>query len=156
MKATLTWVARRAAFLLLVVVIAGVFARQTALLDRQFIFFPERDIQLTPADAGLEYRDVSFSASDGVELHGWFVPGESEATLLWFHGNAGNISHRVDNLAMLHDRLGVSVFIFDYRGYVRSEGEVSEKGIYLDAEAAIEYLGSAGGCRSRSAARPVR
>ncbi|MCX8213344.1 MAG: alpha/beta hydrolase [SAR202 cluster bacterium] len=65
------------------------------------------------------------------------MPGRSDTTLLWFHGNAGNIANPVDNL-------GVGVFIFDYRGYVRSEDKSAEEGTYLDAEAALEYLHSRG------------
>ena len=133
---------RTAALLLAILIVLGISARQTRLLDKLFIFFPERELIGTPADEGLEYEDVFFSASDGVQIHGWFVPGESDTTLLWFHGNAGNVSHRVDNISLLHERLGINIFIFDYRGYGRSEGTVSEKGMYMDAEAAMDHLRS--------------
>jgi fermentation-respiration switch protein FrsA (DUF1100 family) len=109
-------------------------------LEHSFIYFPERELIGDPAHFGLPFDDASFTASDGVRLHGWFVPGESDVTWLWCHGNAGNISHRLDNLRLLHDELGVSVFIFDYRGYGRSEGSPSEEGTYRDAEAALAYL----------------
>ena len=112
------------------------------MLDRLFIFLPERELISTPAEVGLEHENVFFSAPDGTRLHGWFVPGEGDVTLLWFHGNGGNVSHRVENLLLLHRRLGLSVFIFDYRGYGLSEGEPSEAGTYLDAEGALEYLRS--------------
>jgi fermentation-respiration switch protein FrsA (DUF1100 family) len=112
------------------------------LLDKYLIYFPERGLAGTPADVGLEFEDVFFSASDGIRLHGWFVPARSDVTLIYFHGNAGNIGHRVDIVLMLHQRLDVNVFIFDYRGYGRSEGSPSERGFYLDAEAALGYLGS--------------
>ncbi|MCH7745609.1 MAG: alpha/beta hydrolase [Chloroflexi bacterium] len=125
-----------------IILIVGFVARQTNLLDRYFLYFPEREIFLTPGNVGLVYEDVFISTSDGVKLHGWFVPGKSDLTLLWFHGNAGNISRRVDNIALLHERLGANIFIIDYRGYGRSEGSPSEQGLYLDAEAAIEYLRS--------------
>ena len=112
------------------------------MLDRHFIFFPSKDLIATPADVGLDFEEVVFPASDGVKLHGWYVPGEGDTTLLWFHGNAGNVSHRVDYLLRLHRHLAASVFIFDYRGYGRSEGSVSEEGTYLDAEGALAYLRS--------------
>lgn len=132
----------RVIVLLVVILLAcGFLVRQTKLLDKQLIFFPSREIAATPESVGLYYEDVTFAASDGVNLHGWFVPGRQETTLVWFHGNAGNIGDRVENLALMHHRLGISVFIFDYRGYGRSEGSPSEKGMYLDAEAALEYLG---------------
>ncbi len=122
----------------------GLVARQVGLLDRYFLFFPDREILENPADYGLEYEDVFFEASDGVRLNGWFVPGESDVTLVWFHGNAGNIGNRAHNIALLHERVGVKIFIFDYRGYGRSEGGVTEEGTYLDAEAALAYLRSRG------------
>ena len=124
--------------------ILGVVARTTGVIDRYFIFFPERTVSRDPGDRGLEFEDVYFTASDGVRLNGWLVPGRSDTTLLWLHGNAGNIANRVENIAELHNALGVNVFIFDYRGYGRSEGTPTEKGTYLDATAALEYLHSRG------------
>ena len=100
---------------------------------------PGRDLTATPADIGLDYEDVSIEAEDGVRLHGWFIPGEGSRTLLFFHGNAGNISHRLDSIRQFH-RLGLSIFIIDYRGYGRSGGKASEKGIYRDADAAWHHL----------------
>jgi fermentation-respiration switch protein FrsA (DUF1100 family) len=73
-------------------------------------------------------------------LHGWYVPGTQPETLLWFHGNAGNISHRVENLRLLHDHVGTAIFLFDYRGYGHSGGQPSERGLYEDARAAVQYL----------------
>ncbi len=123
-----------------VVILVSFVARHMLILDRQMIYFPQRDLEATPDSVGLAYDDVYLTASDGTRIHGWHVPGHSGVTLLWFHGNAGNISHRLDNILMLHQRLGVGVFIVDYRGYGLSEGRPSEKGIYTDAEAAFGYL----------------
>lgn len=123
----------------LILIFVGAFAS----LEKRLIFYPERTIWTTPADRGLSYEDVFFHTSDGVRLNGWFVPARgSKIILLWFHGNAGNIADRVENIALFHDRLGVNIFIFDYRGYGRSEGSVSEEGTYRDAEAALAYLRS--------------
>lgn len=116
--------------------------RESRMLDKQIIFFPDKDITRTPADVGLPYEDISFSAADGTRLHGWFAPGAGADTLLWFHGNAGNISSRVQNILILNRRLGVNVFIFDYRGYGNSQGSPSERGLYADADAALIYLQS--------------
>ncbi|MBI4212849.1 MAG: alpha/beta hydrolase [Chloroflexi bacterium] len=113
-------------------------ARDT--IERSFIYFPARDLITTPADAGLRFEDVFFTAADGVPLHGWFVPGTGSVTWFWFHGNGGNISHRVPDIHTFHDKLGVNIFIFDYRGYGRSGGTPSEEGLYRDAEAALEVL----------------
>ena len=97
----------------------------------------------TPESVGLQYEDVYLKTSDDVRLNGWFIPaGEDAEVMLWFHGNAGNISHRVENLLLFHDLLGLSVFILDYREYGRSEGSISEEGTYRDAEAALDHLRS--------------
>ena len=133
---------RRAALVLTAVVVVGALLRCTHVVDRSFIYFPSREIEATPGDVGLDFEDVRFEASDGVVLHGWFVPGGGDATLVWFHGNGGNIGHRVGNIRELVVRLGVSIFIFDYRGYGRSEGSPYEEGTYLDAESAITYVRS--------------
>ncbi len=114
--------------------------RHMSFLDRMLIYFPERELTAAPSDIGLAYEDVSLTAADGTKLHGWHVPGESRTTLLWLHGNAGNIGHRVYNIAMLVRNTGLGVFIIDYRGYGRSEGAPFEKGLYMDAEAAFEHL----------------
>ena len=100
---------------------------------------PGRTLTMTPADVGMDYQDVSIETTDGVTLHGWFIAGRSSRVLLFFHGNAGNISHRLDSIRQFQD-LGLSVFIIDYRGYGQSEGRTTEKGIYRDADAAWRYL----------------
>ncbi len=100
---------------------------------------PGRQLDATPKSIGLDYEDVSLDTSDGVRIHGWYVPGDLARTLLYFHGNAGNVSHRVHSIRQFHE-LGLSVFIIDYRGYGQSEGSPSEDGLYRDAEAAWQYL----------------
>ena len=112
----------------------------TTQLERLFVFFPTAEVLYTPDQLGLEYEDVYFPTDDGQRLNGWFVPGTSGVTWLWFHGNGGNIGHRADEIAQIHHRLGVNVFIFDYRGYGRSSGKPSEQGTYRDARAALQYL----------------
>ena len=100
---------------------------------------PGRSLDATPFNIGVAYEDVSFVAEDGVALHGWFVPGRTERVLLFFHGNAGNISHRLESIRQFLD-LGLTVFIVDYRGYGQSEGRTSEAGLYKDGSAAWRYL----------------
>ena len=110
------------------------------LFQSRFIFFPLRQIEATPAIIGLPYETVQFEAEDGVRLSGWFIPAEeAKHVVLFFHGNAGNISHRLESIALFH-RLGLSIFIIDYRGYGQSEGSPSEDGTYRDAAAAWQYL----------------
>ena len=130
-------------------VLAGILGTGVLLgLEKYVIFFPERIIEMTPQSEGLAYEDVWFPAKDGVKLHGWLVPAPgARFTLVWFHGNAGNIGHRVDNIKYLHRALAPpllpTIFIFDYRGYGQSAGslsDLSEKATYDDAEGALTYL----------------
>jgi hypothetical protein len=112
------------------------------LLQSRMVYYPEigRDVGATPRQAGLDYEEVRLLTADGVALHGWFVPSaQSRGTVLFLHGNAGNISHRLDFLRMFN-RLGYNTLIIDYRGYGKSAGEPSEQGTYLDGEAAWRYL----------------
>ena len=134
-----TRVTLAAGFILGLVVVVLVFWSQ---LEKRYIFFPTSEIEQTPGQAGLAYEEVFFTADDGVQLHGWYVPGRSDVTWLWFHGNGGNISHRVEEVMLFHQRLGVNQFIFDYRGYGRSTGKPTEKGTYRDSRAALAYLRS--------------
>lgn len=100
---------------------------------------PGRALTMTPTDAGMDYQDVLIETTDEVILHGWFVAGQSSRVLLFFHGNAGNISHRLESIRQFRD-LGLSVLIIDYRGYGQSGGSTTEEGIYRDADAAWRYL----------------
>ena len=114
----------------------------TGFIERRLIYHPEKGLASDPSKIGLAYEDVVFTTGDGVQLHGWFVPGSRNLTFLWFHGNAGNISHRLGNLKEMHDELAVNIFIFDYRGYGQSQGTPSEQGTYFDAKAALDSLRS--------------
>ncbi len=106
----------------------------------RMIFYPDAHLVATPRDLGLKYRDVELEVEGGGRSHGWLVPGPGEKTILWFHGNAGNISHRLDNIRLLHDLVGASILIIDYGGYGHSDGEPSEARMYADARAARRYL----------------
>lgn len=106
----------------------------------RLVYFPEKPLSLTPEAIGLDYTSVNITTRDGETLHGWWmsVPN-AKGTVLFFHGNAGNISHRINYLAMFK-RLGYNTLLFDYRGYGQSSGVPSESGTYLDAQAAWRYL----------------
>lgn len=110
--------------------------------EKGIVFFPDPYLEATPRSFRIDhYEDVFFHALDGTRLHGWFVDGpDDSAVLLWFHGNAGNISHRLDNLEKLHRILSIPIFIFDYREYGLSEGEISKEGTFSDARGAFRYL----------------
>ena len=110
-------------------------------VDKSFIFFPNRIVETTPADVGLFFEDISLVTKDHIRINGWLVPHpKAKGTLLWFHGNGGNISDRITQIKRFHAALPVHIMIVDYRGYGKSEGDVSEEGTYLDAEAAYDYL----------------
>jgi fermentation-respiration switch protein FrsA (DUF1100 family) len=105
-----------------------------------FLYRPVRQILCTPGELGLDFEIVAFESADSVQLSGWYVPSEdAELTVLFCHGNGGNMSHRLDSINIFHN-LGLSCFIFDYRGYGQSSGKPTEEGTYLDAEAAYEWL----------------
>jgi len=130
----------------LVIVGIGVYAALSIyvyFIQSGLIFYPNmpgRNLVSTPENIGLTYQNVEFVTEDNIKLHGWFIPNKNaKGTLLFFHGNAGNISHRLDSIAIFH-RLELNVFIIDYRGYGQSEGKITEKGTYRDAEAAWNYL----------------
>jgi len=109
-------------------------------IENFFVFYPESSFDHSPKDLHLVYKDVYFRTGDGKTLHGWFFPLKEELpVILFFHGNAGNISHRLDNIMLLLKQK-LQVFIFDYRGFGKSVGRPSERGVYLDGIAAYDYL----------------
>lgn len=126
-------------------IVGWVYLRQEAM-----IYQPLPELAGSPVDIGLEYEQAWLKTSDGVDIHGWFVrgPGASRRVLLFCHGNAGNISHRLDSLKIFHE-LGLPVFIFDYRGFGKSRGKPGERGTSLDAEAAWKHLVEARGFSPR-------
>src|SRR5690349_19480196 len=113
-----------------------------SLLDQFFVYHPEpwqdRD---WARFSGLPLEDIWFQSADGVRLFGWYIEARADRpVVLWCHGNAGNIINRLDNLKWLH-QLGLSVFLFDYRGYGKSQKfNPSENGLYQDAMGAYDYL----------------
>ncbi len=118
--------------------VLAVYLGQSSLLYLPGV--PTRELLASPRDIGLGYEDVELHTADGVRLHGWYVPAaDARGTLLFLHGNAGNVSHRLDSLRIFHD-LGLAVLIIDYRGYGRSEGKPSEQGLQQDALAAWNHL----------------
>jgi len=111
-------------------------------LERHNIFYPTKEIAQTPRDIPLAFEDIFLKTKDGVAINGWLVPhSPNKSVLIFLHGNGGNISTRLEKIQMFH-AMGVNVFIIDYRGYGKSEGQPSEKGVYLDAQAAYDFLKS--------------
>jgi fermentation-respiration switch protein FrsA (DUF1100 family) len=101
---------------------------------------PGRAVDTTPQAVGVPYEEVAIPTPDGLRLHGWWIPAPgARHTLLHLHGNAGNVSHRLELVQVFH-ALGVNLLLFDYRGYGRSDGKPSEAGLRQDAEAAWAYL----------------
>ena len=121
-----------------------------ALFERSLIFFPTRypdglwDTEAVARGSGCVIEDRFFTAEDGVRLHGWWIRrvdgGDDDPVLLFFHGNAGNLSHRAELLFDFATRVPARVFVVGYRGYGRSEGRPSEDGLYRDARAAWRHL----------------
>ncbi len=128
------WLITRS-LLLLIIINVVMFVQQP-----RITFYPYSEHEASPPQWGLPYEEVALITEDGVRLHGWYIPHPAATkTLLFLHGNGGNISHRGESLTIFH-RLGLNTLIIDYRGYGRSEGEPSEQGLYRDARAAWHYL----------------
>ncbi len=111
----------------------------------RLVFHPARDFAMTPDQLHLPYEDVHINVTANERIHGWFFPadhcdpGATRPVVLFCHGNAGNISHRLETAEFLLD-LGVDVLLFDYRGYGGSDGSPSESNAYADAEACYRWL----------------
>jgi fermentation-respiration switch protein FrsA (DUF1100 family) len=104
-------------------------------LEASFIYFPARAEDASPEDYGLRAESLAVESAGGVRLEGWWIHGDGQRALLFFHGNAGNVSHRLDRVKLLVEAFGLDVFLVDYRGYGRSGGSPSEEGLYADGEA---------------------
>ncbi|MEW6757067.1 MAG: alpha/beta hydrolase [Acidobacteriota bacterium] len=105
--------------------------------QESYVFFPERTLTATPRTLGMAFEDVRLCTHDGVAIHGWYVHREgARGTLVFFHGNAGNLSDRVGKVRLFHD-MGLNVLAVDYRGYGESGGIASEEGTYADGAAAV-------------------
>jgi uncharacterized protein len=111
------------------------------LFEKSLIYFPHRQLEVTPKELGLRFEEARLVTDDGVTIHGWLLPVDgSRFTVLVCHGNAGNISHRLDRALLMHAALKTDVFLFDYRGYGLSQGTPDEEGTYRDGRAAYRYL----------------
>jgi fermentation-respiration switch protein FrsA (DUF1100 family) len=123
--------------------IAGAVLLMTALVlifERRLIYFPFRTLEVEPGALGLRHEEGILVAEDGVKLHAWLLPlSGARRTILVCNGNAGNMSYRLDRAREMQRRLGVSVLLFDYRGYGKSEGSPDEEGTYRDARAAYRH-----------------
>ena len=109
-------------------------------LQNRMIFIPYKEVGGTPSDIGLEFEEVNLKSRGGANINGWFIPAENaEYTILFCHGNAGNISHRLDTISIFN-KLPANFFIFDYQAYGKSTGNISEKNLYGDVTAAWDYL----------------
>jgi len=109
-------------------------------LQRKFMYRPVRDVAYNPADIGLTFERVSLQVDGGLKISAWYIPvAKARKTVLFCHGNGGNLSHRLDTINLLNE-LGLNCFLFDYRGYGDSQGRPSEKGTYADAAAAWDWL----------------
>ncbi len=127
--------------IILLVVYAGL-ALYMFRVQSRLVFYPYPDITHTPASVDLAYEEVWLQLNDTERVHAWYIPGpenRERGHVLFCHGNAGNISHRLQTIQILHE-LGFATLIFDYRGYGRSSGNPGETATYEDAMAAWEWL----------------
>ncbi len=128
---------QRLVFWILALVVIWIFFRR---FERMNVWRPTREYADFPTQVEFAFKEVFIETADGIRICAWYVPcEEAKASLLFCHGNAGNISYRVESLRLFHS-LGLNVLIFDYRGYGKSEGWLSEEGTYQDGEAAYRWL----------------
>lgn len=129
-----------ATILIIIPLILGLMVAGLRYIEKRTLFYPTRSTDIYPDRLGLNFEEVFFYSSDKVKLYGWFIPSKkARYTILFCHGNAGNISHRVEKVKFFN-QLGCNVFVFDYRGYGKSKGSPSENGLYRDARSAYAYL----------------
>ena len=129
-------------FLSVILFIYGLFCVLVVVNQASLLYIPiTRTVDATPADIGIAFEPVTLTSDDGLRLAAWYIPPPEDDgdVVLFCHGNAGNIGHRLDSIKIFH-RLGLGILIFDYRGYGESEGRPSEEGTYRDAESAWRYL----------------
>ena len=132
---------------LYIVVTVALLAASVRYIESKSIFYPVRSITATPAALGLAFEDVFIKTQDNVTINAWLVKsssrreptGTQRGTLIFCHGNAGNIGDRLEKILLFH-QMGLNILIIDYRGYGKSQGQPSEAGIYKDAVAAYDYL----------------
>jgi uncharacterized protein len=134
------WLLAGARAAVLIVLVYLGFALMLYALQSRMLYFPTREIATTPAAAGMSYEELRLTTSDGIRIQAWYVPApDPRGHVLFFHGNGGNLSHRIHSLRQFHDA-GYAVLLPSYRGYGQSEGRPSEEGTYRDADAAWAHL----------------
>ena len=136
--------ARRLGCVLAVLAFAGGLALVLRSLEASFLYFPIREYALLPRDLGLSANDLSLESKGGARLAGWWIHGQGRTALLYFHGNAGNASHRLERAKLIAEDLGLDVCLVDYRGYGLSTGRPDEEGLYADGEAIWEAAAARG------------
>jgi len=131
-------------FVLLPVALFVVLTAYLYFYQKSFVFFPVKELAASPDQLGLGYEDIFIDVTSGERIHAWYFPNETTSNepkraVLFCHGNAGNISHRLPTAQLLAE-LNVAALLFDYRGYGRSDGRVGETEAYADARAAFDWL----------------
>ncbi|CAF1213376.1 unnamed protein product [Rotaria sp. Silwood1] len=135
-------------FILIIFILCGIlfslYGLQDALLYQPNEPDTARTIVLTPEIYQLPYEIIIIETSDNEKLHGYLIKQNNHSdqceTLIFFHGNAGNIGHRLQNAHLLYQACNINILLFDYRGYGKSTGRPSESGLYIDAQAVYDYV----------------
>ena len=127
-----------------VLLVFVLFVGLLVLRQDRLLYFPTRRLAIAPSDLGLDADELAVVTEDGARLYGWRIRGAGRRALLFFHGNAGNASDRLERAKILTRRFGLDVVLVDYRGYGRSDGEPSEEGLYRDARAVYRTAVEAG------------
>lgn len=133
------WRKLRPAVVLVVGSYLGVLAVLLA-LENVLVYHPAKASESWALPPSREVQDITLATGDGARIHAWWWPNGNRDALLFCHGNAGNLSHRGPEIGAIRQQLDVSVLIFDYPGYGKSDGQPSEAGCYAAANAAYQWL----------------
>lgn len=106
--------------------------------QKKLIFFPIKNIPSIPQESNIE--EIYIKTENNILLNAWFINNNSDKTVIFFHGNGGNIFYNKERIQIFNE-LKINAILFDYRGYGKSEGEIlTEDDLYKDAEAIFSYL----------------
>ena len=122
--------------LLLVVVLLPVV---TVFAQKSMVFVPSKAVKFSPADININFEEIQLGEN---KLNCWWIPVKNKhaKTVIFCHGNAGNLSNRLDTVAFYHKVLNCSLMIFDYSGYGKSGGKVGETQCYKDVRVVYDYV----------------
>lgn len=111
-------------------------------LNENYLVYPGSNASRGNWEPSFKFEEINFQSGDGTNLVGWYMPLEgADEYVLLCHGNAENVAQSAQHSGLkFQAALNANIFVFDYRGYGKSEGSPNEEGVLSDAEAALNWL----------------